>query len=246
MSGCSVAREHGKLLDVEATIENVESSEARVVKEGWKCGRLAGVALLAPFLLAVAWAAATARGASSGTLADVQKAARLSMRSKAQEEDYWLKDPSDKYDTNFPCKDDEELFGNLCYGKCSTSFDGKYRVRCAGCTCAITAEHCPGKPQAQVDGRDYHTDCAAFDDSDSHAIPRGPIGGCAEHEERFMGFCFLKCSILTYGKFPNRVAMNTCNNGRAAGDWSSGLGPCNGFGVGGGISNTCPQMPMVY
>merc|ERR1712232_887091 len=54
--------------------------------------------------------------------------------------------------------------------------------------------------------------CKGFDTSSSNgktACPHVP-GVCLTDEEQYMGECFEKCSKLTNGVYPNRVAVATC------------------------------------
>jgi len=79
------------------------------------------------------------------------------------------------------------------------------------------------------------TPCSGYDVNGKNGCPHKP-GACLVDEEYFLGLCYKKCSILTHGTYPHRIAAATCCKGEGATcldiiaeDWTSAS-----FNVGGG------------
>jgi len=107
------------------------------------------------------------------------------------------------------CADDEEGSGNLCYKKCSLLTSGLYPIRTSAWTC------CESRPCGITNQRMSISMCNGFDqsgDSAGNGCPHS-AGTCLEDEEFSLGMCYKKCSILTNGKYPYRVAAATCCEG---------------------------------
>merc|ERR1719203_2324367 len=127
----------------------------------------------------------------------------------------------------WPCKKDERLFQNLCYVDCGKATGGHHPLRVDSCTC------CKEVPCVQLAGR-FTKNCALLDAGDNALQPAPPaLPNChTPHEELFMGLCYKKCDLLTRSRYPIRTGMNTCSNGDNFANWTMGIGPCSGFGLG--------------
>lgn len=107
------------------------------------------------------------------------------------------------------CGDDEELFEDLCYMKCSLLTEGKNPIRTSAFTC------CESHPCGFGNSIfNMNAPCAGFDvagkiNGQKGACPH-TIGTCLEDEELLLGMCYKKCSLLTGGQFTHRVAATTC------------------------------------
>mmetsp|Transcript_75060 Transcript_75060/g.174064 ORF Transcript_75060/g.174064 Transcript_75060/m.174064 type:complete len:300 (+) Transcript_75060:67-966(+) len=108
------------------------------------------------------------------------------------------------------CADDEEEFEGLCYKQCRLLTSGAYPVRTSSWSCY------PGGNSSKIFnekvGSKIPIPCRDFDvagDSMGGGCPHSP-GACLKDEEIFLDICYKKCSILTEGKFPHRVAAATC------------------------------------
>lgn len=112
------------------------------------------------------------------------------------------------------CQADEELYAGLCYKKCALLTEGEYSIRTSSWTCC--ASHpCGLSNQKGSIGKALL--CNGFDVGGSGAVkltshfscPHKPEA-CGPDEEDLLGVCYTKCSLLTGGQFPNRVAAATC------------------------------------
>jgi len=74
-----------------------------------------------------------------------------------------------------------------------------------------------------------------------------PTPHCGENEEMLAGLCYRKCSLLTDGQYPQRLASNACHKDAAEGHDSmaihKGLAACEGFNV--GDEELCPHAPFI-
>lgn len=121
------------------------------------------------------------------------------------------------------CFADEELYAGLCYKKCSLLSEGAYSIRTSSWTCC--ANH-PCGVSNQKGSIGTAVVCNGYDVGGSGAVkvtsqlvkvvaqaglscPHKP-GGCSENEEMLLGTCYTKCSVLTQGQFPYRLAAATC------------------------------------
>lgn len=106
------------------------------------------------------------------------------------------------------CADDEELHVKLCYKKCALLTDGSYPIRSSAWTC------CRAHPCGFFNSRITSPlkICHGFDvggDNGGSSCPHSP-GTCRANEEFSLGMCYKKCSDLTNGVYPHRVAAATC------------------------------------
>lgn len=106
------------------------------------------------------------------------------------------------------CSITEELYGGLCYRKCNLLTYGEYPIRTSSWTC------CAGHPCGLFNEKGeigHSVLCNGFDISGDGKCPSAPGGvSCAVDEEDFLGVCYGKCSMLTKGEFPYRIAAATC------------------------------------
>lgn len=122
------------------------------------------------------------------------------------------------YDSN-PCGTDEELFESLCYMKCSVLTNYQKPVRCASHVCeplnAAGQAKCSFSEATvtSILASPSILPCHGFDVAGAtegrKRCPHAP-GLCYEDEELYLGTCIKKCSTLTTGEFPHRVAFATC------------------------------------
>jgi len=129
------------------------------------------------------------------------------------------------------CRDTEEVFGGLCYRKCSL-FPGflcsAKRMSAFQCCGRVGMNEDCSDPLSFVAGAvtdiDSVVPCTGFDVSSANAKTTGQFacphepGACMENEEQNMGLCFEKCSLLTNGEYPYRCAPDTCATAAAAAD----------------------------
>mmetsp|Transcript_66363 Transcript_66363/g.154208 ORF Transcript_66363/g.154208 Transcript_66363/m.154208 type:complete len:315 (-) Transcript_66363:41-985(-) len=97
------------------------------------------------------------------------------------------------------CLPDEELLLGVCYKKCSLLTKGDYVHRIAPATC------CKESGLGCLDLRKDYTS-EAFMVGGGRSRP----GACHADEEMLLSVCYRKCSLLTSGKYPMRVAAATC------------------------------------
>lgn len=107
------------------------------------------------------------------------------------------------------CGDDEELFEDLCYMKCTLLTEGKNPIRTSAFTCCESHPCGFGNTIFNM-----NAPCAGFDvagkiNGQKGACPH-TLGTCLEDEELLLGMCYKKCSLLTGGQFTHRVAATTC------------------------------------
>lgn len=113
----------------------------------------------------------------------------------------------DMHDGN-TCGDDEELLNDLCYAKCSLLTHGSHPIRTSSFSC------CESHPCSITNTKVNMKPCAGFDvagniNGEEGACPH-PEGTCLQDEEVLLGMCYKKCSDLTQGKYPHRLAATTC------------------------------------
>jgi hypothetical protein len=167
---------------------------------------------------------APADDASKGTVADHSRE---------------LKPEEDLHDGNV-CEHDEEHYGGLCYRKCSILTQGSNPIRTSPWTCC--REH-PCGLSNQLGNLGHKVLCNGFDVAGDGSCPHRP-GACLKDEEITLGVCYKKCSLLTNGEYPNRVAPLTCckDKGLSCLDlFKDKTRP--GFGVGGGGGDHDPSTP---
>jgi hypothetical protein len=109
------------------------------------------------------------------------------------------------------CDDDEEMFGKLCYKKCSLLTNDKYPKRSSAWSCCAGGASGDGKCGLFDQKMSPHI-CGGFDVAGNRS--RGgcphPGGACLDNEEVHLGRCYAKCNDLTDGEYPTRVAAATC------------------------------------
>eukprot|EP00928_Gymnodinium_smaydae_P055336 TRINITY_DN3890_c0_g1_i4.p1 TRINITY_DN3890_c0_g1~~TRINITY_DN3890_c0_g1_i4.p1 ORF type:complete len:507 (-),score=83.68 TRINITY_DN3890_c0_g1_i4:111-1631(-) len=120
-----------------------------------------------------------------------------------------LKPDEGRHDGNV-CDDQEELLEGLCYTKCEILTNGAHPFRKSAFSCCKTSRcidttHLDISSMLPCEGYDVSTEDGGT------ACPHSP-GICLEDEDQFLNECYEKCSILTNGKYPNRVAAATCCN----------------------------------
>jgi len=104
------------------------------------------------------------------------------------------------------CAQNEEPYLGLCYKKCSLLTGGTYPVRYTAFSC------CTGKPCGLKNSHMMQwlpLPCRGYDVSGEGSCPH-PVGKCLQNEERFLGRCYKKCSVLTEGAYPYRSGPATC------------------------------------
>mmetsp|Transcript_100949 Transcript_100949/g.254367 ORF Transcript_100949/g.254367 Transcript_100949/m.254367 type:complete len:518 (+) Transcript_100949:64-1617(+) len=132
------------------------------------------------------------------------------------------------------CADDEELFGGLCYGKCSVLTKGEAPIRTSSWTCC---EQHPCGLTNQRGSMGTSILCNGYDVSADGSCPHKP-GACLVNEEMHLGVCYEKCSLLTKGEFPNRIAAATCCKVKGLGCLNfKNVMTSNTFDKGGGAGN---------
>eukprot|EP00931_Biecheleriopsis_adriatica_P093926 TRINITY_DN67643_c0_g1_i1.p1 TRINITY_DN67643_c0_g1~~TRINITY_DN67643_c0_g1_i1.p1 ORF type:complete len:469 (-),score=49.80 TRINITY_DN67643_c0_g1_i1:99-1505(-) len=139
--------------------------------------------------------------------------------------------PVENMNDNNVCDDYEELYGGLCYKKCSILTDGTHPIRTSSWSCC---EKHPCGVSNQVGKVGTTLMCDGYDVGYTSRCPHSP-GACLTDEELFLGKCYKKCALLTKGEFPSRVAPASCCK-------SSGMGcldirqdkTSSSFAVGGG------------
>jgi len=133
------------------------------------------------------------------------------------------------------CDDSEELYAGLCYTKCSILTGFPQARRSTAFSCCPTSD-CHGNVFKMKTAS--LLPCKGYDVSSSDGGKACPHirGECLEDEEQFMGECFEKCSVLTNGKFTQRIgAASCCNPAGVGGCWNFGNDDTNAkLNVGGG------------
>eukprot|EP00929_Paragymnodinium_shiwhaense_P062281 TRINITY_DN3109_c0_g1_i2.p1 TRINITY_DN3109_c0_g1~~TRINITY_DN3109_c0_g1_i2.p1 ORF type:complete len:342 (-),score=35.12 TRINITY_DN3109_c0_g1_i2:338-1279(-) len=109
------------------------------------------------------------------------------------------------------CDDTEELYDGLCYTKCSILTGIPEAHRSTAFSCCPTSDCHANIVKMKTASL---IPCHGYDVSSSDGGIACPHirGECLTDEEQFMGECFEKCSKLTCGKFPKRIAAATCCN----------------------------------
>jgi hypothetical protein len=141
------------------------------------------------------------------------------------------------------CEANEELFLGMCYMNCSVATGVETATRMAPSVC------CKEWPCVLPNQFDFNgaVPCTGYFVDGERNCPHPP-GKCLENEEWLYGKCYMKCSILTNGTHPHRVATNTCCSENPCwnpfNDKTSGAA-CSGFAVGGGVDqkSKCPHLP---
>jgi len=123
-----------------------------------------------------------------------------------------LKPAEDTHDGN-PCASDEELHAGLCYQTCSLLTSGQYQVRQSAFACCETASCPPFKFFGKKCCKTTFGMCTGHDIAGmregTKICPHKP-GACLADEEMYLDVCYMKCSLLTQGKYPHRTASATC------------------------------------
>lgn len=122
------------------------------------------------------------------------------------------------------CGNDEEFLSGLCYMKCTILTSGTYPIRTTPFTCC---ESHPCLANQKISGTPL-TPCTGFDvggniNGEEGECPHTP-GTCLVDEEMFLGTCYKKCSLLTEGTHPTRIAAGSCCT-------STGLACLNPFNI---------------
>jgi len=114
--------------------------------------------------------------------------------------------PKNKIGDGNPCPDDEETSSGGCFKKCADLTGGSHPIRTSAFSC------CTAKPCTLANTWTHMGMCFGYDvaaDSQESKCPHSP-GACLTNEDNFNGMCYKKCSDLTQGAYPNRVAAATC------------------------------------
>lgn len=150
--------------------------------------------------------------------------------------------PQNTHDGN-TCGDNEEELAGLCYVKCSVLTHGTHPFRGSAFTCCRAKKCTPLNMQM---GTFFPYPCHGYDVSMSGTEVACPhaAGACLVNEELLLGLCYKKCSILTGGLYPHRIAAATCCKASGA----QCMNPFNdktrpGFMVGGGEGDGNPETP---
>lgn len=101
------------------------------------------------------------------------------------------------------CEENEEMFGGLCYATCGYLTEGDYPIRTTAFSC------CAAHPCGFNQKVESLFPCQGFDVNAQASCPHAP-GGCADDEEYDVGMCYKKCTLLTHGEYPYRVAAASC------------------------------------
>jgi len=136
------------------------------------------------------------------------------------------------------CRINEELYAGLCYKKCALLTNGSYPVRGTAFSCCRKGD-CGflGQKTAGI------VPCTGYDVSGQHTCPHHP-GECLENEELFFGLCYKKCSVLSNGSYPYRVASATCCKAKGLNCLDFSLDKTrSAFAVGGGQGDKDPATP---
>jgi len=104
------------------------------------------------------------------------------------------------------CFDGEELFEGLCYKTCKTLMNSVFPLRTSAWSCcqADKIQDCHFSNQKKDLGI-----CSGHDVAGDGSCPHPPKK-CEANEEMFLGRCYEKCSILTYGQKPYRTSAISC------------------------------------
>jgi len=152
----------------------------------------------------------------------------------------------DMHDGNV-CDDDEELLANLCYKKCSLLTHGKYPRRTTAWSCCSAGGE--GGKCGLFNQKVSAGICTGYDisgDSAGNGCPH-PAGACLENEEVHLGRCFKKCSELTDGEYPSRLASATCCKAEVDEEWKCldmrNVKTRQSFNVGGGRGDGDSRTP---
>jgi len=132
--------------------------------------------------------------------------------------------PSENTQDGNTCNDDEELFQNLCYKKCSLLTQGTHPIRTTSMSCcnADKIADCNFKNQEVSVKICGGYDVAGNVNGQTSACPHAE-GGCYENEELFLGQCYKKCSDVAGPEYTKRISSWSCCK-------ADGLTDCNPFG----------------
>lgn len=145
----------------------------------------------------------------------------------------------DLFDGNV-CEDDEEVFGELCYKKCSLLTDGTHPIRTSPMSCCISH---PCLYSNQLFKVAFCGGLAESGDLTGNGCPHAP-GACLLDEEMSLGRCYKKCALLTDKAYPYRVAAGTCCKVKGAGCINLfNTKTSDDFNVGGGMGDGDPATP---
>jgi len=140
------------------------------------------------------------------------------------------------------CADNEELYGGLCYKKCSLLTSGAASTRTSSWTCC--EDDCNLASQHGSVGTELL--CSGYDVNGEGGCPHAP-GVCLTNEELHVGVCYKKCSVLTGGEYAHRTGAATCCRQEGFGclDLMNDLTRPQ-FNVGGGVEDEAsPHSPDV-
>eukprot|EP00929_Paragymnodinium_shiwhaense_P053979 TRINITY_DN2705_c0_g1_i1.p1 TRINITY_DN2705_c0_g1~~TRINITY_DN2705_c0_g1_i1.p1 ORF type:complete len:344 (-),score=49.97 TRINITY_DN2705_c0_g1_i1:320-1270(-) len=126
-----------------------------------------------------------------------------------------LRPSEDRRDGNV-CDKTEELFGGLCYTKCSILTGIPESRRSTAFSCCPTSD-CHGNVFKMKTAS--LLPCGGYDVSSQDGGKACPHlrGECLTDEEQFLGKCFEKCTLLTDGRFPKRISETSCCNPEGTG-----------------------------
>jgi hypothetical protein len=144
------------------------------------------------------------------------------------------------------CTSSEEELAGMCYKKCSLLTSGVYTHRILPNACCKANSAGTGCASFQLSSVTYKAPIPGYGYmvADDGKLPH-PTGSCDDNEEGHLGWCFKKCSDLTNGAYPYRVAANTCCKKSPC--WNimnlkTQIGVCSGFAQGGGQNgHDCPR-----
>mmetsp|Transcript_98933 Transcript_98933/g.176273 ORF Transcript_98933/g.176273 Transcript_98933/m.176273 type:complete len:410 (-) Transcript_98933:130-1359(-) len=107
------------------------------------------------------------------------------------------------------CPDDEEEVAKVCYKKCSDLTGGSHPIRTSPFSC------CAAQPCSFSNTWTHMGFCGGYAvAADSEAATAGNCptspGACLADEEEIADMCYQKCSTLTNGEYPHRVAASSC------------------------------------
>lgn len=146
------------------------------------------------------------------------------------------------------CRESEEMFQGLCYRTCRSLTFGQYPMRSAPNACC-RQKPCLLPTEFDIKGL---LPCQGYAVNARGKCPHGP-GQCEDNEELIGDQCYKQCALLTNGAYPFRIdAVSCCQTKPPCFNifhvkTDSGIGPCSGFSVGGGVTDVdrCPHSPLV-
>lgn len=134
------------------------------------------------------------------------------------------------------CNDGEELFGAICYTKCSVAFP-EYPYRIGACQCCNSpSATCSKTPE------NYVTNCSVLAVGLNNASGLHPPDAvCDEAEDFIGGLCYDRCSILSDGELPIRRGACTCCAEWPCEDTLTYVTDCDRFNQ--GVGGEAPHLP---